>query len=154
MARVRTRDRARVRTTATHLQAELSLDFGRGSSQMLANARVRARERLVAEIRTIRAPITPKDVVLLSCSALSRTSLVSFGTSRVSAIWSLALPTQVAVRIRIGNTEVKNCAATDIDRSKSSIRATVAAIRSSTRPGQRSGSRSATRRTLGGIRAR
>src|SRR3954449_6538606 len=60
---------ANIRTTASHRHAERSFVCGRGSIQVAAYALVSARERLVADARTIRAPTTPKAAVFVEWKA-------------------------------------------------------------------------------------
>ena len=56
--------------------------------------------------------------------------------------------------MRVGKTEVKNCAAIVIDLSNSSTRTDVAAVRMATRPGHRVNDSSALRRSRGGSLSR
>ena len=95
-----------VNTAPSQRQATLIPAFGRARSQMDAKARVRARERLVAETNTSRVPMTPKALPALFAKASCRTISVSSGTPTASVMDSLVrLPSQAAAMIRIGNTE-------------------------------------------------
>jgi len=73
---------------------------------------VSARERLVAEISTMRTPAVPKAAEEESSSASFSTLRDSSGMLSASAIWLLSSgPAHTAIVTRIGNTEVKNCPA-------------------------------------------
>ena len=135
-ARTATSESASATTAASHRHAELSVVRRSRRSHTVPNARVRARDRLVADTSTIRVPMTPKADQLPPPTACSRALRESLGRLIVSAIvWVSREEVQEANRIRIGSTEVKNWAAIVIDRSKMPIRMLIAALRIAILPG-------------------
>ena len=103
---------------------------------MVAIARARARARLVAEMRTNNEP-RHRMPATGARRAPERGPARAGGIATVSANrWLAELPSQTAIMIRIGTTEVNSCAPSAIARSNVSSRLNPATVASTTRPAQ------------------